>query len=57
MGNVYRMQIPVRFRDLDTMGHANNAVFFKYFEIGREAFHSDIISIKIEKTLSSFIFA
>lgn len=57
MGNVYSVQIPVRFRDLDAMGHVNNAVFFTYFEIGRETFHSENISSKIEKSLSSFILA
>ena len=30
--------IDVRFRDLDAMGHVNNAVFFTYFEEGRLAF-------------------
>lgn len=57
MGNIYSMQIPVRFRDLDAMGHVNNAVFFTYFEIGRETFDSDIVSSQIEKSLSSFILA
>lgn len=57
MGNVYSVQIPVRFRDLDAMGHVNNAVFFTYFEIGRETFHSENVSGHIEKSLSSFILA
>lgn len=28
--------IPVRFRDLDAMGHVNNAVYFTYLEVGRQ---------------------
>ena len=56
-GNTYRIQIPVRFRDLDAMGHVNNAVFFTYFEIGRESFRFDNISNQIDKSLSSFILA
>ncbi|MBF0495719.1 MAG: acyl-CoA thioesterase [Deltaproteobacteria bacterium] len=28
----------VRFRDLDAMGHVNNAVYMTYFEEGRKAF-------------------
>ncbi len=28
-------EIEVRFRDLDAMGHVNNAVYFTYFEVGR----------------------
>ncbi len=30
--------ITVRFRDLDAMGHVNNAVYFTYFEVGREGY-------------------
>jgi acyl-CoA thioester hydrolase len=30
--------IPIRFRDIDSMGHVNNAVFFTYFEEGRKEF-------------------
>jgi acyl-CoA thioester hydrolase len=28
----YTMTIPVRFRDLDALGHVNNAVYLTYFE-------------------------
>jgi acyl-CoA thioester hydrolase len=31
----YTIDIDVRFRDLDAMGHVNNAVVFTYFELGR----------------------
>ena len=30
--------IDVRFRDLDAMGHVNNAVYFTYFEVSREQY-------------------
>jgi acyl-CoA thioester hydrolase len=36
--NAFSTPIDVRFRDLDAMGHVNNAVFFTYFEEGRLAF-------------------
>lgn len=36
--NAFSTPINVRFRDLDAMGHVNNAVFFTYFEEGRLAF-------------------
>ncbi|MGD9972161.1 MAG: acyl-CoA thioesterase [Desulfatirhabdiaceae bacterium] len=39
--NVYKTPIPVRFRDLDAMGHVNNAVYFTYFEEGRKNFFFD----------------
>ena len=35
---VYLTPLTVRFRDLDAMGHVNNAVFFTYFEEGRKNF-------------------
>ncbi len=38
----YTCQISVRFRDLDAMGHVNNAVYFTYFEEGRKNFFRDI---------------
>ena len=36
--NAFSTPVNVRFRDLDAMGHVNNAVFFTYFEEGRVAF-------------------
>ncbi len=40
------VEIPVRFRDLDAMGHVNNSVYLTYFEEARvkclEAVHYDI---------------
>jgi acyl-CoA thioester hydrolase len=39
---MFTTDINVRFRDLDAMGHVNNAVFFTYFESGRvKFFHSE----------------
>lgn len=40
--NIFKIQIGVRFRDIDSMGHVNNAVFFTYFEEGRKAFFQQI---------------
>ena len=31
----YEIEIEVTFRDIDAMGHVNNAVFFSYFETAR----------------------
>jgi len=42
MKNVFKIQINVRFRDIDGMGHVNNAVYFTYFEEGRKAFFQSI---------------
>lgn len=35
----------VRFRDLDAMGHVNNAVYFTYFEEGRKFFFYQIYHV------------
>ena len=32
---VYEMSIPIRWGDMDAMGHVNNAVYFRYLEIVR----------------------
>jgi acyl-CoA thioester hydrolase len=38
-------EIEVRFRDIDSMGHVNNAVFLTYFEEGRKVFLRDVLNI------------
>ncbi|MCP3952316.1 MAG: acyl-CoA thioesterase [Desulfobacterales bacterium] len=35
---VFLTDIELRFRDVDAMGHVNNAVYFTYFEYGRIKF-------------------
>jgi acyl-CoA thioester hydrolase len=37
--------ISVRFRDIDSMGHVNNAVFLTYFEEGRKAFLEKVLKV------------
>jgi acyl-CoA thioester hydrolase len=34
--------IEVRFRDIDAMGHVNNAVYLTYFESARVAYHETV---------------
>lgn len=34
----FRCEVQVRFRDLDAMGHVNNAVYFSYFEVARTGY-------------------
>lgn len=43
----YPFEIPVevRFRDLDPMGHVNNAVYATYFEMGRAAFFREVLGV------------
>jgi acyl-CoA thioester hydrolase len=58
-GYKYTLAIPVRFRDLDAMGHVNNAVYLTYFEAARIPYylmlsgtpdlaHTDMIVARIE---------
>ena len=35
----FTTQIQMRFRDLDAMGHVNNAVYLSYFELARTQFY------------------
>lgn len=39
----YEMEIEVIFRDIDAMGHVNNAVFFTYFETARIKYLTEIM--------------
>jgi acyl-CoA thioester hydrolase len=39
----YKTPIPTRFSDLDAYGHANNAVYLTYFEIGRTNYWRDVV--------------
>ncbi len=43
---IFSTPIDIRFRDLDAMGHVNNAVFFTYFEQGRLDFFNSASSEK-----------
>lgn len=36
--DVHSMRMPIRWGDMDAMGHVNNTVYFRYFEIIRIAY-------------------
>lgn len=38
----FHVKIPVRFRDLDPMGHVNNAVYFTYMEVARTQYWQEL---------------
>jgi acyl-CoA thioester hydrolase len=42
---LFSTNIEVRFRDLDAIGHVNNAVFFTYFEEGRKHFSKKVFDV------------
>jgi acyl-CoA thioester hydrolase len=39
----YRTLVPIRFADIDALGHVNNAVFLSYMEVVRTAFWAEFI--------------
>lgn len=41
--NAYEVPIDVRLRDVDFMGHVNNAVYATYLEEAREAFFQHVL--------------
>ena len=43
--------IDVRFRDMDSMGHVNNAVYFTYFESARIAYWRAVPGIRSRRNL------
>jgi len=42
---VYETEIPLRFGDIDAMGHVNNAVAMTLFELGRAKFFAEVVGI------------
>jgi acyl-CoA thioester hydrolase len=42
------MKVPIEviYRDLDAMGHVNNAVYFSYFELGRLKYWDAVVGLK-----------
>jgi YbgC/YbaW family acyl-CoA thioester hydrolase len=43
---MFETDIPLRFRDLDAMGHVNNAVTLTFIEIGRLRFFAEVLGVK-----------
>ncbi|HNS38672.1 MAG TPA: thioesterase family protein, partial [Promineifilum sp.] len=39
----YEISLEVAFRDIDAMGHVNNAVFFAYFETVRIKYLAEVM--------------
>lgn len=39
----HRTHLPIRFADIDALGHVNNAVFLSYMEIARTTFWADCV--------------
>jgi len=48
----FETAIDVRFRDLDAMGHVNNAVYATYMEEARTAYFAEVLDRKLSETPS-----
>ncbi|MFH1102254.1 MAG: thioesterase family protein [Pseudomonadota bacterium] len=57
MNSFFYIDLPTRFRDLDALGHVNNAVYITYFEEGRKSFFLSHINEKESAFEFPFILA
>lgn len=46
MSNRFTIRFPVRFRDVDVLGHVNNAVYFTYMESARTEYWLRLFGLK-----------
>jgi len=44
----FRTPIQMRFRDVDSMGHVNNAVYATYLEQARAAFFAEVVGERLD---------
>ena len=47
-GFEYETELQVRFRDLDAMGHVNNAVYATYLEQARVDYYADVLGVGLD---------
>lgn len=43
----HTLPIQLRFNDIDTQGHVNNAVYFSFYDLGKTTYFYDIMSLKV----------
>ncbi|MDZ5813073.1 MAG: acyl-CoA thioesterase [Halorubrum sp.] len=48
----YTVDIDVRFRDIDALGHVNNAVYATYIEQARTRYFRDVLEMDISQSSS-----
>ena len=39
----YKTTLPIRFADIDSFGHVNNAIYLTYFEIARSSYWTEVV--------------
>lgn len=57
MSDPFTIRFPVRFRDVDVLGHVNNAVYFTYMESARTEYWGHLFSMPSLTQGISFIVA
>ncbi|MFC7045748.1 acyl-CoA thioesterase [Halobacteriaceae archaeon GCM10025711] len=45
----YETEMAVRFRDLDALGHVNNAVYATYVEQARVKYYEDVVGLDLDE--------
>ncbi len=54
---MHRTPIQIRFKDVDKMGHVNNANHATYLELARMMYFEDVVAVKIDWTKQGVILA
>ena len=49
MDDPFTVSMEVRFRDIDSMGHVNNAVYATHLEQARSRYYSDVIGVRLDE--------
>ena len=55
MGTRFSIRIPVRFRDIDALGHVNNSVYFTYMEQARTEYWMKMMNIRDLREVSFIV--
>ncbi len=45
----FTKDIEVRFRDLDLLGHVNNAVYLTYLEVARTSYYEEVLDMSFDQ--------
>lgn len=48
-GYRFTKDIEVRFRDLDLLGHVNNAVYLTYLEVARTSYYEEVLDMSFDE--------
>lgn len=51
----YETDVDVRLRDIDFMGHVNNAIYATYLEQAREAYFRDVLGVSLTETTTVLV--